>query len=409
LNLAADADIAVGIESYGTEGSPCHGRAKSTPEDFRVGERVTLEGLTQEDRPEYYPLYEVEKRGIDTLHMASEISEALKSKVTFGGLKDKRARTIQYVTPSSLRAERPERVVGEKFTAVRVGFVPVPMVRASVTGNHFEIVLRDCCPEVGERIEDVFRAAKGRRLPNFYGLQRFGVSGVGTHRVGKAIVAWDFERAVRVLLDVEGDSPVDTGEVSRTLPPGKDIEMEVVRELGRHPGEWVRALRAVPVRVRRLYVQAYQSFIFNRTLSLALSKGEDISHARRGDNWVHGPAEGLSSSKVMGVREVPTEGAAPMVQVVGYAFRDYGSRFDACLKEVLKHEGVLTQRFYVDEMQEVSAEGGFRKPHMDVTDEAWSVEGDSARLSFTLAKGEYATVLLREIIKPSDPSAAGLA
>jgi len=98
-----------------------------------------------------------------------------------------------------------------------------------------------------------------------------------------------------------------------------------------------------------------------------------------------------------------------MVQMVGYAFRDYGSRFDRRLAAVLESEGVDPGAFYVKEMQEVSAEGGFRRPHLAVRDASWSIDGNTTAIKFTLGKGQYATVLVREILKPRDPVASGLA
>jgi tRNA pseudouridine13 synthase len=199
------------------------------------------------------------------------------------------------------------------------------------------------------------------------------------------------------------------GEGISLLSSGRDVEKKVAKEVSRHPGEWVRALRRVPLKLRRLYVQAYESYIFNMTLSRALAVGEDISRLQTGDNWAETIEGGLVTLAPRGVGDTPTEGAVPMVQLVGYAFRDYGSRFDALIKEILEAEGVSPGWFYVKEMQEVSVEGGFRRPHLALCDASWSMEGSTARLEFSLAKGQYATVLLREILKPKDPAASGLA
>jgi tRNA pseudouridine13 synthase len=417
----ADAEIAVGMDCYATTNPPCPARAKSMAEDFVVEEQIAVGGLVSEDRADYYPIYRVEKRSIDTMHMAEELSDALRSRVSYGGLKDKKSLAVQYATPTSLRSSRPPIVVGQRFTAHLMGYVPRPLSRAAVIGNRFEVVLRDCCPEIERLIEDVVRIARDRRLPNFYGLQRFGVSGAGTHRVGRALVRREFEEAVRLIL-FEGHQSDDASlsaieamsagkyeEGARLLPTGRDVERLVAQALSRHPGDWVRALRAVPVRLRRLYVQAYQSMIFNRTLSRALAKGEDISRLQVGDNWA-GVSEGeLVTSRVGGVHDQPTMGAVPMVQLVGYAYRDYGSRFDACVRETIEVEGVLPRQFYIQEMQEVSAEGGFRRPHLALKDASWKVEGRTATLWLTLGKGQYATVLLREVVKASDPASAGLA
>ena len=419
---AAEVERSVGIEWYATRGLSCQARAKSKPEDFVVREQAELGEVSAEARTGYFPLYRIEKGSIDTVHMAEELSQALRSRVSYGGMKDKRARAVQYATPTSGRSERPPQVVGERFTATLVGYVPTPMHRGAVRGNTFSVTLRGCCPEIRARIEDAALMARKRLLPNFYGLQRFGVWGAGTHMVGRALVKRDFEGAVRLLLFAEHPSDGDRTraarealsagryeEGSRLLPEGRDVEKRVARELERHPADWVKALRAAPVKLRRLYVQALQSEVFNRSLSRALERGEDIASVKQGDNWAEAKGDGLATSRVMGVRDQPTPEAVPMVQVVGYAFRDYGSRFDACVKAVLAEEDLSPREFYVQEMQEVSSEGGFRRPHLALLEPSWRVTGETATLGFTLGRGQYATVFLREVMKPADPLAAGLA
>ena len=416
MKQGAEAERAAGIGWYATDGEPCGASARDTPEDFLVEERLSLPDLSAEPLPGRFPLYRVEKRSIDTMHMALELSDALKSRVSYAGLKDKRAVAVQYASPVSRRSERPQQVVSPRFTATIVGYLPRPLSRSSLGGNAFSVVLRRCCPEAEERVAQAMGAAAEGKIPNFYGLQRFGTLGAGTHRIGKEMVRGEFGAAVALLLAADQAAGVkealESGryrDLPGLLPRGKDVELGVARELDRHPGDWVRALRAVPVRLRRLYVQAYQSYVFNRTLSVAVERGEDLSRLGAGDNWAEATHDGLVISAPRGVRDAPTAGAVPLVQVVGYAFRDYGSRFDSCLKEALEAEGVEPKRFYLEEMQEASQEGGFRRPALVVRDGSWKVQDGTASLRFVLPKGQYATVLLREIAKPEDPAGAGIA
>ena len=410
------------METYASTGEPCRASAKSSEEDFRVEEFIPKLEITSEDRPGYYPLYRVEKRSIDTLHMERILGEALKSRLSYGGMKDKRAVAVQYVAPTSTRCLRPARVVREKFTAQLVGFIPRPLSRGMVRGNRFTIVLRECCTEMAARIEEAFALARSRRLPSFFGFQRFGSREVGTHLVGRALVRQEFKEAVSLMLlraratDDEATRAARSAmadgryaEGAKMLPAHQDVERMVARRLSSEPEDWTGALRAVPMKLRRLYVQAYQSFIFNRTLSLALVKGLDISTYESGDNWSEASEDGLATSLVHGVREHAPPSAVPMVQLAGFAYRNYGSRFDSCLEEVMTQEQVTAREFYVKQMQEVSAEGGFRRPHLAVGDASYVCAGDRADLSFTLAKGQYATVLLREVMKPPDPVVGGLA
>ncbi|HZW85647.1 MAG TPA: tRNA pseudouridine(13) synthase TruD, partial [Nitrososphaerales archaeon] len=177
-----EADRSVGMLVYGTTGEPCAGKAKSADEDFEVSEKIDIRGMVPEKREGYFPVYRVEKRSIDTLHLEREVSSALKSRVSFGGLKDKRSASVQYFTPTSTRARAPEELNGERYSARVVGYVPSPMMRSAVLGNEFRIVLRGCCPGVGQRASEAFAAAREKRMPNFYGMQRFGARG-SSHRV----------------------------------------------------------------------------------------------------------------------------------------------------------------------------------------------------------------------------------
>jgi tRNA pseudouridine13 synthase len=414
LSFAADAERAVGIECYATNGPRCHARIRSTPEDFTVEERISFDAISVEMKEGYFPLYRVEKRAIDTMHMAKEIGFVLKSRVSYGGLKDSRAVAVQYVTPTSLKSSRPAEIVRERFNARLVGYLPRPLSRSSVLGNAFHIVLRDCCTEIENRIDGAFEAAGKKRIPNYFGLQRFGAIRPGTHNVGRAMVKRDFEGAVRLLLgpgkslDLQASKTEGTKPATESFRRGQDVERKVAKEIGAHPGEWIRALRAVPVRLRRLYVQAYQSFIFNKTLSGALTEGEDISRCQKGDNWAEVSRDGLIASYPRSVNDIPSNSAVPLVQVVGYAYRNYSSRFDKHVEQALQSEGVKPSQFYLQEMQEVSSEGGFRRTHLVAIETSRNVEGKSATVNFTLARGQYATILLREIMKPEDPAGSGL-
>jgi tRNA pseudouridine13 synthase len=422
LIAVPDAERAIGMENYASTGAPCRALAKSSEEDFRVEEFIPRLEITNEDRPYYYPLYRVEKRSIDTLHMEKSLSEALRSKLSYGGMKDKKAVAVQYATPTSTKSLRPTQVVRERFTAQLIGFTPRPLSRGMIKGNRFRIVLRGCCAEMPIRVEEVFVLASARRLPNFFGFQRFGAMEVGTHILGRALVRQEFKEAVNLMLlkprttDDEGTRTArkvmtegNYAEGAKMLPFHQDVEKKVARHLSSKPEDWIGALRAVPTKLRRLYVQAYQSFLFNRTLSLALAKGLNISEYEPGDNWSGASKDGLATSPVHGVRERAPSCAVPMMQLAGFAYRNYGSRFDSCVEEVMAQERVSAKEFYVRQIQEVSIEGGFRRPHLAVGDVSYSCSGERADLSFTLARGQYATVLLREVIKPTDSVVAGLA
>lgn len=411
-----------GLECYATSSPPCSAKVRSVDEDFQV-EEVLNEEVKPSPEPfsHCYPLYRVEKRSMDTFHLEAELSSVFGRRVRYAGIKDKRALAVQFVTPVGTKASVERLVEGHGYRCELLGYLPRPISGSMISGNRFRITLRDCCPSVGDCVVEALKVCEEKRMPNFFGLQRFGVREVRTSRIGRSLVKCEFEKATAVLLweprldDDENTARArelmragrfDVGGVR--LPQGQDTEKIVARSLAKNGGDFVAALRSIPLALRRFYVQAYQAFLFNRTLSAALRKGLDISTAERGDNWADTSDGGMILGKIHGVREPMSQGAVPLIQLVGYAYRNYGSRFDVCTEEVLRDEGVAASEFYVKQMQEVSAEGGFRRTHMSVGDATWSPGArDAVRLMFTLPRGEYATVLLREIIKPQDPAASG--
>jgi tRNA pseudouridine13 synthase len=414
---APDADC--GMLVYSTSGPRLEGRLRANFGDFRVRELISLE-LSKERSPGLVPVYEVEKTGIDTPHVAREIAAAIRSEVNFAGLKDKNASVVQYVSARSTRASAPPEIEGDRFHARLVGFSR-PVNRGMLTGNRFRIVL-ESVDEVAERIAEVLEAARERRIANFFGYQRFGLKG-GTNRlVGRAIVRRDFGEAVDLLLThprkgEEGDAvearrlagEMRYHDAADLFSSRQDLERRMAVHLASKPDDFLGALRRIPIPIRRLLVNSYQSYLFNLTLSRIVAEQTDFGAVRQGDNWASLREGGLSTGRVRGVREVAPEGskAVPLVQIVGYAHRDYGSRFDALLEQVLRDERVAPSSFYVKEAEEMSSEGGFRAAPLLAVDLGFEKAERGYAVEFSLGKGEYATVVMRELLKPEDPLAAG--
>lgn len=413
-------EVACGMEVYATQSPRCPGRIKAVADDFRVEEVIKQGAISKERLPGYLPLYRVQKEGVDAFQLEADLASAIKGRVVFAGIKDRRSSSVQYFTPASSRAEAPTELKGRGYTATLEGFMPGPFTRSLVSSNRFRIVVRGHCGELEGRLHEVGKLAAEGGAPNFFGLQRFGGADGLTHRVGRALVKRQFEGAVELLLAEprasddesarnarEVASSGDYSGAAEMIPRAQGFERRAARHLARRPGDWVGALRAIPIRLRRFYVHAYQSYLFNRGLSAALAKGLDISKYEAGDNWGEVSSDGFVLKKVHGVRDVLMPGAAPLMQLPGYAYRDYGSRFDECIGRAMAADEVDRRDFYVQDMQEVSNEGGFRRVHMTVEGFAWEGSEEGTAVNFTLAKGEYATVLLREALKPSDPVACG--
>ncbi len=413
-------DTDSGLLRYSTEGGRHEGRLRTSFNDFQVQELISLKGVVQAKEPGLVPVYRVTKAGVDTPHVAREIAEMIKSEVNFAGLKDKNATVVQYMSARSTRASSPPELHGSRFEAVLVGFSR-PITRGMLTGNSFRILL-ETQEDIGGDVERCFAACGARRVANFYGYQRFGLKGGVNRRVGKAIVAKDFGGAVGLMVaDPREGEDEDArearrlcgegryGEALRLFSPRQDLERKIASHLAQKPEDHIGALRRIPIPIRRLLVNSYQAYIFNLALSRALAEGLDISKALPGDNWARLKDDGLTVGRVHGVREeVPKEGVSvPLLQIVGYAYRNYGSRFDAVLAKVIEEEGIAPGAFYIKEAEEMSSEGGFRPAPLLSSDLSCAREERGFVLEFSLGKGEYATVLLREVLKPEQPQLVG--
>jgi tRNA pseudouridine13 synthase len=413
-------DVECGLLTYSTVGGRQDGRLRTSFQDFQVQELISLKEIVQARTPGLVPVYKVTKAGIDTPHVAREIAALIKSEVNFAGLKDKEATVVQYMSARSTRASAPPELRGDRFEAQLVGFSR-PVTRGMLTGNRFRILV-EASIDLGADIERCFDACKRKQVANFFGYQRFGLRGGANRKVGKAIVARDFAGAARLVLSEPRKGEDEQANEARRLcreekyrdgamlfSARQDIERRVAFHLSQKPGDHVGALRTIPIPIRRLLVNSYQAYLFNLALSRAFAEGVDISFARSGDNWAQLKEGGLSVGRVHGVKEeVPHGGqTAPLIQIVGYGYRNYGSRFDGAVAEVMQEEGVVPASFYIKEAEEMSNEGGFRPAALLCADLSFEREDRGFVLEFSLGKGEYATVLLREVLKPEDPRSAG--
>lgn len=390
-------DMAVGMGRYSTTYEGSGGRIRTRPGDFAVCEILSDAALRSIREEGAYAVYELAKEGIDTGHCISDAYGRARIRLKALGLKDAAARTTQYVCASS-RGPGIPRLDAPRYTLRRLGYVARPLTGRSMTGNRFDITVRGGAGLEGASLEGV--------ILNYYGYQRFGSRRPVTHLVGRAVLRNDMAEAIRLILSAE--SPFDAPESNelrsmmadpsrhaeclRMMPRSMDTERTVLRSLADGDGHRTAFLR-IPLYLRRLYVQAYQSYIFNLTLTAA-SGGCDLSSPHEGDVC-------FDRADRLG-RYGESEGQRLAVPMVGYSYYKK-TRFHGVVSEVLDGEEVAPRDFYVRHMQEVSSEGGFRQAALACS----GVDILPDRIRLTLSRGSFATVALREVMKPADPVAAG--
>jgi tRNA pseudouridine13 synthase len=404
-----------GMECYCTGFAGIGGSIKQDSASFRVSELVDdslLDFSKEFGGAHRYPLYILEKEGVDSNHALFEIERTHRLRLRVMGIKDAKAVTSQYAGSDRVWQGAPRELRTSHTRLTLQGFTKKPLGRESLTGNEFSITIS------GPSRDDIsgFQAEIGK-IANFYGLQRFGSERLVTHLVGREIVRRDFAKAVEFLLsytteyDTESSreirekcrDPANYKQALKAMPRGMDIERQLLGALVAGK-DGAAALRAVPLQIRRLFVQAYQAYIFNRCVSKAIAYGEDISKPKPGDLCfeMEGP---FTFGRIKKYDPDAKAQMVPAVRMAGYTFQPGKGRFEAITKELLEQEGVTAKDFYVKEMQELSQQGGFRQAPLWCRDFAFHTS--PLTVSFKLPKGSYATTLLRELMKPDDPIKAG--
>jgi tRNA pseudouridine13 synthase len=392
-------DSQLGISVYSTKFHGIGGKIRVFPEDFEVSERIsekTLKSITQE---EGYAVYKLKKKKIDTNHALSNIFRKKGIRLKSLGLKDASAVTEQFVC-SGNKGKAIEDFSSEKFSLTKVGFVKKPLSKKDMIGNHFKIKISECS-------EGLSSFNEFNNVLNFYGYQRFGSKRPVTHLIGKAIVQKNFQKAVELILSFTSDyDSKENNEIREKLgdkhnfkqyfekiPTQMDIERIVVKDMIENDDAF-SAVRAIPLSLRRFYIQAYQSYIFNKSLSASFSDGENLFGAESGD--VCYDSKGIIGKFIKGMDQNLA------VPFVGYSYYKK-TRFHPQISKVLDEEEISPKDFFIKEMQEVSSEGGFRQAAIECSD----YSSQDNIIEFTLSRGSFATILLREIMKPDDPILAG--
>ncbi|MFB6221988.1 MAG: tRNA pseudouridine(13) synthase TruD [Halolamina sp.] len=305
----------IGIEWYASDADGVGGRLRDRPADFRVRELEAFGTEPAESDASDYPylVLRVTLTGWDTNGFAGRLSDALgisRERVDWAGTKDKQAVTTQLfsvydVSPDELPTIRDAdiEVVGRAGRHLSYG---------DLAGNEFEITVREPeTPENASEITEELRAFADRSegrigVPNVFGHQRFGSRRPVTHRVGlhivrgewrEAVLAYvgnpfetepDDTRAARAFVDeqAERDDP-DWGACLDRMPRKLGYERSMLHRLQEVDTEkddpWRYALEAVPSNLQRLFVNAAQSYAFNRILSERLARGLPFHRPVTGD------------------------------------------------------------------------------------------------------------------------------
>ncbi|MDJ0269822.1 MAG: tRNA pseudouridine(13) synthase TruD [Aigarchaeota archaeon] len=433
-----DVERICGIEAYATKAEGIGGVLKHKPEDFVVWEHLVngLDAREEFEKPaprpitSPYALYAARKKNLETLAAIKLLAEHLDVKISHigaCGIKDRRSISYMFLSaPTRKVVQSIDVCFGEKeFEVKLVRGVARPLSSRWLVANSFDIVISHTSMRDDALMEAFSRILSelGGAFPNFFGHQRFGITRPITHLVGKAILHGDYELAVRTLLflstriemgynrerRVAAYQKWGRGEIAEFFKPNLRYEYIVARHLDLHGGDYLGALRRLPLRLKKLFIHAYASYIFNKALSRMLKEGVMLNEPEAGDIVGRLDRNGLLAGRVFQVhagnlaacRRYASKGELGVfLPVVGYRTIIPRSGKGEIVREVLEEEGLELSLFACPSMPEARTPGEYRTPLTHFTGMEYQPTGYGVRVRFTLPRGSYATMLLREFMKP---------
>ncbi|QIO22122.1 tRNA pseudouridine(13) synthase TruD [Haloarcula sp. JP-L23] len=453
----------VGMEYYVSDADGVGGHLRASPEDFRVTELEAFDTSPVDADTGAYPhlVLRVELHNWDTNDFASALSDRLgisRERVSWAGTKDKRAVTRQLFSVKGIDADDVPDVDGTDVEVV--GRAGRPVLFGDLAGNAFDIVVRDTenAANAASVLADLraFAGGEGTEprdggpedsdadslpdgestvgVPNYFGQQRFGSRRPVTHEVGLAIVREDWEGAVLAYVGNPHEREPEATQAARSyvdetrdwegaldrLPRALGYERSMCHTLvengAESPEDFREAVETLPTNLQTLFVNAAQSYVFNRILSARLERGLPFDRPVEGDAVCFADSdapEGLrlpdpdrtqrvTEQRLRTVERHCERGRAFVTApLVGTETELAAGEPGEIERDVLADVGLEPGDF--DLPGEFDSEGT-RRAIMVRTDLGVDRDGDDLTFSFALPKGSYATVLLREFRK-TDPDA----
>ncbi|MCA9871416.1 MAG: tRNA pseudouridine(13) synthase TruD [Anaerolineae bacterium] len=270
--------------------------------------------------------------------------------VGFAGLKDRHARCTQTFSLPNLQPEDARRIEEElPFTVNWARCHTNKLKTGHLLGNRFTITVAELSVDADTaltRADAIASAIAERGVPNFFGAQRFGVDGQNVARGRAAFL---------------GDGPRD---------------------------KWLN----------RLLISAYQSHLFNCYLAQRIGQ-ELFDRLLDGDVCKKADTGGMFE-----VNDPAAEQPRFDRGEITYTGPLFGKKMWAAAREA----GTLEQAILADaglgdeELRRCRSDGSRRPARLWLPSIALTVELTGLQATFSLPKGAYATVVMREFIKSAD-------
>ncbi len=381
---------------------------KHLPQDFEVNELYNLNKITQEDEGKgkiyyYFILEKTNYTQIKALEKVANIFKVKKEDIHFAGTKDRVGVTRQLISVKGIKKHTFENNI--KFFNSRLGpdlkltFIDRFYSRVSLgdnDGNRFIITLRDLTEKQIQEIKESIPRIQKNGVLNYFDDQRFGYVG-NSHIIGKYVLQHKLELAVKEILtslpptpreeftqfvnqikkhweDIKYQNQKVISSIIKSAPKFYKNECRMLRHLHDHKNDFPGSFRVIHKKLRTLYVNAYQSDLFNKVLK----------------NLENGNLDVLEEEIEMIHKDL-----------------DLSTSYGKIYQQKLNQDGLSQDAFILEASPELLQEKTSRKVniypksmkvHAIVNDEEFKNK-KKLILSFELEKGAYATNVIKQLVK----------
>ncbi len=451
-------DKELGMSVYATDSKGIGGSIRNALEDFLV-EEILVDGSVAtiskiSDKPalgasltkQRFLLCIMVKQGWDTFAAIKAIAKQLavnQESIHFAGIKDAKAITAQHITIENATVEDLAKTHVNDIEIRPIGYFRDALSAFYLLGNRFTITISKIKHSEASWNRHFAETSSKLRvlggIPNYFGHQRFGTTRAITHLVGRAIVNGNFdEAAILFLAKPSPHEHPESRDARETLLSTRDFvsalkhfprqlryERLMLHHLVENSGDFAGAFQRLPLKLQLLFVQAYQAYLFNLFLSERLRHGFSLNVAEVGDYVISVDRLGLAMPKecrIVSAEDLPeinsylqTGKMRVALPLVGFVQKLSEGKMGYIEDNILQREAVKPEFFKVKELPRISAKGELRaiiSPINDLrfersTRDCASSRTQRVKVSFMLRRGSYATLFLREVMKPQDPLAAG--
>lgn len=328
---------------------------KEKPGDFIVKE---IPDYTLDETGNYSYFWLI-KKNCTTVNAVIRIADKLNiisKRIGFAGSKDKVAITKQVISIRDIKKEQVEKIklIGIRLDYIGQGTTPISL--GDLKGNEFVITVKDLNTKEIKKIQGISQIGVSK-IPNLFGPQRFSKNNA---EVGKALIKKNFKKATDLI-------------------DNQEVELYIEQ----NPVDFIGALRQIALKTRKIYIHAYQSLIWNKTVEQFLKPSNESE-------------KGLEKSGIS-QRTAPYKNIKIPIVGFGTDIENIDTNIKEIILDILNKEELTERDFILKEIKELSSEGDERD--LFITPENFHIQlkENTAIITFSLPKGSYATTVIEFI------------